>query len=280
MEFEYPGLVIDVDFHSASPRGFLFLVTIAGDGVENVVMIQNSPPPGVSPMDEPPTAAFASAALKAVTDMRRILAVGLDQAVQDIMRLERRFSRQDEREKTEMMETALAVAESVGDPQLAEAQDDLEKRIRERPKTKKRKTFLGAAAEPKTAGARELVRDGFTVVKEISLVGKGPGLWYEVLEPPGTPKEWSPRGGMAKDQVLMLRQKNDVWHTFYKFVGTGSGGTPRQALTGGLGDVIDFDSQIEAYCNLVLAAPARLAQEYDGLYSAQGSCFADRSERD
>lgn len=282
MEFQYPSFEVEAQFQGSTQTYYSFLVMARTGGAAHAAWIMLDAPEGVIHGGPPPAQASAAAALKLVSDMRSVLNDGVEKHVQDIMRQERRFTKQDEEEKVQIAESAFNFAEHVGAEELAEAQADLEKLVRTKPVGKKRRTMMGAADGPRTVGAQELIRDGFTVLKEVSLVGKGPGQWYEVLEPPSlAPKEWNPRAKhkRPKDQLLMLRQKNGAWHAFYQFAGTGSGSTPRAALTGGLGDVMDTDSQIRGYCDLVLAAPRRLAQAYEGLYAAQGSCFAERSER-
>jgi hypothetical protein len=150
------------------------------------------------------------------------------------------------------------------------------------------------ASKPKyaTVGARELAKAGYTGIKEIRLVGKGPGLWYEAVSPKiplsrpqdsATPRDWSPRWTEERkftkgEGVLVLRQGSGIWHVFYRGESTSSGGDPLGALTGGLGDAIGSDNDLERYCELVLSAPQRLAEEYDGLYAAQGQCYHDKQE--
>jgi hypothetical protein len=136
---------------------------------------------------------------------------------------------------------------------------------------------------PKTVGGRELEKAGFIEIREIKLAGKGLGLWYEALTPPAkTPdaKDWSPRKGWRREEVLMLRQQKTIWHVFYRFEGTGSGSDSVSALTGGLGDAISTDREMKRYCDLVLSAPERLSREYDGLYAAQGQCYAEQHGED
>lgn len=130
----------------------------------------------------------------------------------------------------------------------------------------------------RTVGARELAKAGYTEIYEVVIKYKGPGLWYEAAAPskPGSgPRDWSPRRG---EQVLILRQGRGAWHVFYRYKATSSGGDPLRALRGGLGDAIGSDDDLERYCELVLSAPRRLADEYDGLYEAQGQCYHERRE--
>lgn len=139
------------------------------------------------------------------------------------------------------------------------------------------------ASKPKydTVGGRELAKAGYTAIVEIRLQGKGPGLWYEAVaprRPNAGPRDWSPRWGKKGEEVLVLRQGPAIWHVFYRDQSTASGGDPLRALTGGLGDAIGSDSDLERYCELVLSAPRRLAEEYDGLYAAQGQCYHERQE--
>lgn len=139
------------------------------------------------------------------------------------------------------------------------------------------------ASKPKyaTVGARELAKAGYRDITEIRLVGKGPGLWYEAgapRQPNAGPRDWSPRWGKKGEEVLVLRQGPAIWHVFYRNQSTSSGGDPLRALKGGLGDAIGSDSEMERYCELVLSAPRRLAEEYDGLYAAQGQCYHERQE--
>lgn len=111
----------------------------------------------------------------------------------------------------------------------------------------------------KTKGGRELEKNGFTVVKEVSLRWSGPGKWYEAITPDG-------------EEVAMLKI-GTAWHAFGGAEWSGSGYSPRQALTGGLGDVIGSDSQLRSYENNVLAAPERLLQKYDGLYRVSSDIY-------
>jgi hypothetical protein len=139
------------------------------------------------------------------------------------------------------------------------------------------------ASKPKyaTVGARELAKAGYTAIYEVKLRGKGPGLWYEAVAPRSPnagPRDWSPRWGKKGEEVLVLRQGPAIWHVFYRDKSTASGGDPLRALTGGLGDAIGSDNDLERYCELVLSAPQRLAEGYDGLYAAQGQCYHDKQE--
>lgn len=277
MDYEYPSFGLESQYQGTSAQGYLFLVFARTGGAANAVMIQMAPPPGAGTWNPPPPA-YAAAALKIVTDMRRVLRDGVEKHARDIMREERRFTMRDQEEKLEAAENAFKVAELIGDQELAEAEADLEKQVKAPvPPKKKRKTWMGDDV-PETAGARELVQAGFKVLREIPVPGKGPGLWYEVLEPKSqAPKDWSP-SGKPKDQLLMLRQPSGVWHAFYQFRGTGSGDTPTRALTGGLGDVFEHDVQIRAYCEAIMAAPRGLSREYEGLAAAQGACFNESQQ--
>lgn len=74
------------------------------------------------------------------------------------------------------------------------------------------------------------------------------------------------------EPILFLKQAPRIWHAFYRERATGSGGTPRSALTGGLGDVLEGDRELKEYCRLVMSAPRSLVSQFGGLYAAQEQC--------
>lgn len=122
------------------------------------------------------------------------------------------------------------------------------------------------AVKWRTRGARQLEKAGFRGVREISLKYKGPGLWYEAYEPLGT-------------HVCILRQGPAQWHVFYHYEATSSGGDPKSALHGGLGDAIGTDAELKRYCELVMRAPDRLVRKYNGLYAAMRQCYEEARGR-
>lgn len=101
----------------------------------------------------------------------------------------------------------------------------------------------------KTKGEIQLEECGFTEIVHVQ-----GGRWFTARD--------------GKEDVCFLRQGSGAWHAFYKYRATGSGGTPRRALTGGMGDVIDDDFAMIGYCHAVRNAPDSLVMEYDGLYEA------------
>lgn len=144
MDYEYPSFAVDVQYQGTDGRGYYYLlVLVQAEGAQNAVMLQMAPPPHLRPTAEPRPQAYAAAALKIVHDMRRVLRDGVEKHAQEIMREERRFTARDQAEKLEAAENAFAVAEQVGEQELAEAQADLEKQVQApAPPAKKRKTFL------------------------------------------------------------------------------------------------------------------------------------------
>lgn len=143
MDYEYPSFAVDVQYQGTNGQSYYFLVLSQAGSAENAVMLQIAPPPALRPTAEPRPQAYAAAALKIVHDMRRVLKDGVEKHAHDIMREERRFTARDQEEKLEAAENAFAVAEQIGEQELAEAQVDLEKQIQApAPPGKKRKTFL------------------------------------------------------------------------------------------------------------------------------------------
>ena len=82
----------------------------------------------------------------------------------------------------------------------------------------------------------------------------------------------SVQGQADGEPICFLRQESRIWHAFYRDPATGSGTTPRSALTGRLGDVIVNDRQMAKYCRLVIDAPEKLSSQFAGLYEAQSQC--------
>jgi hypothetical protein len=281
MFFEYPSFKLSVESQGSTAMGYLFTITVESSSASTTTMMLIGPPPGGHLHSVPPAASFAAAAHKVVQDLRMLLSEGVDKVVDARMRLERRVLRRDLEEATELAMEALEVAQSVDERDLVQAERDIARRIDQGGiRRTKPRIGMGTSEQARTAGARQLESHGFTEIHEIALVGKGRGLWYEAKEPPPswkTPHDWTPRGEPG-EHVLLLRQAPNIWHAFYKTPTTGSGGDPRRALTGGLGDAIGTDAEMERYCDLVLAAPRRLAEDYSGLYEAQGQCFHDRQE--
>lgn len=103
----------------------------------------------------------------------------------------------------------------------------------------------------KTAGEAELEEHGFL---EVRLVRNGRTQWYTAKD--------------GNEEICFLRMGRGTWHAFYAYRATGSGGDPRRALNGGLGDVIDDHWAMKGYCAAVLRAPDALVRKFDGLYAA------------
>jgi hypothetical protein len=101
-------------------------------------------------------------------------------------------------------------------------------------------------------GVEELTKAGFTVKQHWH------GRWFRAED--------------AAGEYCFLRSNVGAWHCFYKFRGTGSGGDPKSAMTGGLGEVIDTSQQLAGYCWSVKNAPAELVHEFAGLQAAIASC--------
>lgn len=275
MFLEYPSFALTVESMGSTPMGYLFLVKIENPHIEDAVMIQIAPPPGGGIYSKPPEASFAAAGHKVISDLRKLLSIGVDAFVDDRMRSERRVSRRDLEEAVEMAEHSLEVAQAIDERDFVAAEKDIIVKISSVKPIRRRHPGMGDAGAHRSVGASQLAQHGFTDIHEIVLWGKGIGLWYEATEPPPSwkgPHDWTPRAE-PRDRVLLLRQAPNIWHAFYRAPATGSGHDPRRALTGGLGDAIGDDAQMERYCALVLAAPLRLAEDYSGLYEAQGQCF-------
>lgn len=281
MFLEYPSFSLRVEFSGSTPMGYLFLVTVENPGISDSVMLQIAPPPGAGIYSRSPVASFAAAGHKVVSDLRKLLSIGVDAFVDDRMRSERRVSRRDLEEAVEMADHSLAVARTIDERDLITAEKDIAEKMSPVGGIRRRRPGMGDAETSRSPGARQLAQARFTDIHEIVLTGKGPGLWYEATEPPPSwksPQDWTPRAEPG-ERVLLLRQAPNIWHVFYRASATASGHDPRRALTGGLGDVIGDDAEMERYCNLVLAAPRRLAEDYSGLSEAQGQCFHERQQQ-
>lgn len=286
MEFEYPSFRMNLEFQGIVRDAYYFMISIEAADIEHVIPFQLGAPRGIPLREPPPSPAFYAAALYIVHDLRELLREGVQKSVDRHMRAERRASHLELQEKTEMTEHAMDVAKAIGEGELAKAEADLTRRL-QAPQKRGRSRMSGLGESYKTAGARQLAEDGFTEIREIALTGKGPGLWYEATEPafvlfPKGPHEWTPRRKpeAKRDTVLLLRQGRNIWHLFYAFEGTGSGASPKEALSGGLGDVLDLDKSIRRYCDLVLAAPERLVTTYAGLRAAQSQCEHELQNQD
>jgi hypothetical protein len=140
-------------------------------------------------------------------------------------------------------------------------------------------------AKPMTQGYKELTKAGFGNVKQLGTrerLGdewvtdasgnvvpglKGParyGKWFECDVPRATLQI-----AESNERVLMLRQSRNIWHAFYSYTATASGGDPARALTGGLGDAIDTDEELKSYSRLVSEAPVGWADRFQGLSAAK-----------
>jgi hypothetical protein len=85
----------------------------------------------------------------------------------------------------------------------------------------------------------------------------------------------SKEGDTPGESICFLKQAPRIWHAFYRERATGSGTTPRAALTGGLGDAISTDAELRSYCKMVMDAPASLASQFGGLSAAQDQCASE-----
>ncbi len=113
-----------------------------------------------------------------------------------------------------------------------------------------------------TKAERDILAAGYKEVYPVRIKFEKSVRWFETVDAAG-------------DEVLLLRQGPNRWHAFFTFAGTASGDSPATATRGGLGDAIDSDSQLRSYCRMVLSAPRRLSQKYEGLYAAQGQCYQE-----
>lgn len=279
MLLQYPSLNLSVEPQGATPGAYLFLITVETSSASTATMMLIGPPPGGYVHSVPPADTYAAAAHKMIVDMRMLLAEGVDKFVETRMRAERRVSRRDLEEAEELATHTLEAAKSIDERDLMEAEKDTLQKIESGGIRRKRpRPQMGDAGAIRTSGARELAAHGFTDIHAISVADKGPGLWYEATEPSPSwksPHDWTPRAD-PPEQVLLLRQAPDIWHVFYRYNATTSGSDPGHALKGGLGDAIDSNAQMKRYCDLVLAAPSRLSEEYDGLNAAKSQCYEDR----
>jgi len=100
----------------------------------------------------------------------------------------------------------------------------------------------------KSTGALELEADGFTDIRRIK------NDWYVAK--------------IKNEEICFLRQGPRAWHAFFSYRATGSGGSPLEALTGGLGDVIGDSFDMKNYRYRVRNAPEALSLSFDGLYEA------------
>ncbi len=105
---------------------------------------------------------------------------------------------------------------------------------------------------------------------------------WAVIDTYGAKDQWivafqmaAVEGEVPGETILFLKQGPRAWHAFYRERATGSGSTPRAALSGGLGDVISSDAELRGYCKAVLAAPSELASQFAGLYDAQVQCHEE-----
>lgn len=112
---------------------------------------------------------------------------------------------------------------------------------------------------PLSKGEVELRAAGFTVHKSHN------ARWFEVTAPQGK--------APTAHRYVMLRMRTGIWHSFGEERATGSGGDPSHALYGGLGDVVESNSELRAYCRAIMSAPSGLSRKYDGLSAAQSACY-------
>lgn len=104
-------------------------------------------------------------------------------------------------------------------------------------------------------GWRELSAAGFKVARGYR------GKYYLATAPDG-------------GACVMARQSKYKWHYFDNAAeSTGSGQTPRAAMSGGLGDVIGTRGELRGYSALCLKAPAPLLRISAGLYRASSQVY-------
>lgn len=100
--------------------------------------------------------------------------------------------------------------------------------------------------------AREAKAAGFTVKG----IAPNDRRWIHVTAPMG-------------DEGVLFRVGSGKWHWFsWQHEWTGSGGNPIDAMSGGLGDVIETDSQLRAYRMQMHRAPGCYLTKCNGLYRA------------
>jgi len=107
------------------------------------------------------------------------------------------------------------------------------------------------------AASREAAAAGF----QVHGVSPEDPRWVRVTAPDGT-------------RAILFRVGARKWHSFYYDVeATGSGHGPLEAMSGGLGDVIDTDSQLRSYSRQVIDAPSYYLKRCDGLYRASVAAY-------
>lgn len=107
------------------------------------------------------------------------------------------------------------------------------------------------------AAATEAHEAGFTVKS----VAPNDKRWIRVVSPDG-------------DEGVLFRVGRHKWHWFsWAHEWTGSGHHPSVAMRGGLGDVIDTDSQLRTYKRQMIDAPKCYLTDCAGLYAASSQAF-------
>jgi hypothetical protein len=93
---------------------------------------------------------------------------------------------------------------------------------------------------------------------------------FHIIGISSTDRRWvhalTPHG----DECVMFRVGGGKWHFFsFHHEWTGSGGSPVEAITGGLGDVIGTDGGLRSYCRQINRAPRCYTKDCVGLIAAR-----------
>jgi hypothetical protein len=115
------------------------------------------------------------------------------------------------------------------------------------------------ASIKRLVAVREATAAGFTVLG----VATRDRRWIRALTPEPNPS-----------QCVLFRVGARKWHYFdWHNEATGSGRDPRRAICGGLGEVIDTNSQLRSYKSQILTAPEWYRVNCAGLYRESTTVF-------
>jgi hypothetical protein len=104
---------------------------------------------------------------------------------------------------------------------------------------------------------REATAAGFTV-KGIAISDR---RWIRAIAPDGS-------------ECVLFRVGARKWHYFnWKHEATGSGRDPKAAISGGLGEVIDTNSQMRSYERQLINAPTCYRTDCAGLYRESTTAY-------
>lgn len=117
--------------------------------------------------------------------------------------------------------------------------------------------FIGKSRSKRLTGELELKDARFTDITDVSL-----GRWFTA------------RPGPTEPLVCILRTGSQEWHVFYQSESTGSGRCPRSALIGGLGNIIETDTDLAILNAALRLAPSILVDYYPSLRRAVESARA------